>query len=153
MENSTISAPEIPDFAGQNQSQTHHNHHLEEPDLHPPPHHHHVALPSTSILLIVIPIFIIILLLAILLLVIMLRKLQSHKSHGSSTRSGGSSISNKDCMFIAHSSINMSSSPGRILIIFVHLCHMVMHVLEYCFLVVKMHCRCERWMLIWKQFK
>ncbi|CDP15544.1 unnamed protein product [Coffea canephora] len=105
MENSTISAPAIPEFAGQNHSQTHQNYHHLEPDH----HHHHAALPSTTILLIVIPIFIVILLLAIFLLVIMLRKLQFHKSHGS-TKSG-SIICNKDCMFVAHSSINIGSSP------------------------------------------
>ncbi|KAL3538050.1 hypothetical protein ACH5RR_001416 [Cinchona calisaya] len=107
MENSTIAAPSKPDLAGKNNSKTHHNYHHSEPDH----HYHHVrgALHSTSILLIVIFIFIVILLLAIFLFIVILKKIQSSKNHGS-TKSG-SIISNKECVFIAHSSISINSSP------------------------------------------
>ncbi|XP_057512060.1 probable serine/threonine-protein kinase PBL7 [Actinidia eriantha] len=79
--------------------------------LHPQPHHHHHDIvPSTSILIIIIPIIIVLILCSILLVVLMLRRLKSAKKTDSGKSVSGAS-SNSNCMFIAHSTININASP------------------------------------------
>ncbi|PSS24915.1 Receptor-like serine/threonine-protein kinase [Actinidia chinensis var. chinensis] len=83
-----------------------HNH-----QLHPQPHkHHHDIFPSASTLIIIVPIIIVFILCSILLIVLMLRRLKSAKRSGSSKSDSGAS-SNSNCMFIAHSTININASP------------------------------------------
>ncbi|KAG9132685.1 hypothetical protein Leryth_020905 [Lithospermum erythrorhizon] len=92
---------------------THNHHHKKlEHNLHQQEHQHHIQFPSTTVLMIVIPIIIIILLLSILLLIIMLRRLQFSKENVARTSSKvRSSLNNRNCLFIAHSSITITSSP------------------------------------------
>ncbi|KAL2490484.1 Protein kinase superfamily protein [Abeliophyllum distichum] len=94
------------------ENHTHNLHHLHQPQPHGQPHHGDV-LPSSSVLIIVIPIIIMFLILAILLLIVMLRRLQSAKCKRS-PKSSKSVINNSNCMFIAHSTININSSPAEV---------------------------------------
>ncbi|XP_019258707.1 PREDICTED: serine/threonine-protein kinase CDL1 isoform X2 [Nicotiana attenuata] len=95
---------------GWKSNHSHSHHHLESQSH--KIHQHNDMLPSTSILLIIIPIIIIILLIAISLLIVMLKRIQSAKDNGISSKSR-SVINNSNCMFIAHSTINIHSSPVK----------------------------------------
>ncbi|KAJ8572925.1 hypothetical protein K7X08_009436 [Anisodus acutangulus] len=97
-----------PSPVGWKSNNSHSHHHLESQSH--KIHRHNDMLPSTSILLIIIPIIIIILLIAIALLVVMLKRIQSAKHNGVRSKSK-SFINNSNCMFIAHSTINIHSSP------------------------------------------
>ncbi|KAL0464194.1 UNVERIFIED_CONTAM: putative serine/threonine-protein kinase PBL7 [Sesamum latifolium] len=86
-----------------------HHHHLEH--VSQTHGHHHEIIPSSSLLIVVIPIIIVILLLAILLLTLMLRRLQlSRDTTTTSVATSKSIINNTNCMFIAHSTVNIRSS-------------------------------------------
>ncbi|XP_059312080.1 probable serine/threonine-protein kinase PBL7 [Lycium ferocissimum] len=88
-----------------------HSHHHSESQSHKS-HQHNDMIPSTSILLIIIPVIIIILLIAISLLIVMLKRIQSAKHNTiNSSKSTSHVINNSNCMFIAHSTINIHSSP------------------------------------------
>ncbi|KAL0397335.1 UNVERIFIED_CONTAM: putative serine/threonine-protein kinase PBL7 [Sesamum calycinum] len=89
-----------------------HHHHLEH--VSQTHGHHHEIIPSSSLLIVVIPIIIVILLLAILLLTLMLRRLQLSRDTTTATTTSvatsKSIINNTNCMFIAHSTVNIRSS-------------------------------------------
>ncbi|KAA8545084.1 hypothetical protein F0562_019868 [Nyssa sinensis] len=102
---STVAAAGPPGVSAKNHT---HNHHHSPPQPHK---HHHDILPSTSVLTIIIPIIIVILLLLIFLIIVMLRRLKSAKNNDSIKRSNRNSISNRYCMFIAHSTLNINASP------------------------------------------
>ncbi|KAL0429509.1 UNVERIFIED_CONTAM: putative serine/threonine-protein kinase PBL7 [Sesamum radiatum] len=87
-----------------------HHHHLEH--VSQTHGHHHEIIPSSSLLIVVIPIIIVILLLAILLLTFMLRRLQLSRDTTTTTSvsTSKSIINNTNCMFIAHSTVNIRSS-------------------------------------------
>ncbi|XP_009768138.1 putative serine/threonine-protein kinase PBL7 [Nicotiana tabacum] len=106
MENNNTGIATSP--VGWKSNHSHSHHHLESQSH--KIHRHNDMLPSTSILLIIIPIIIIILLIAISLLIVMLKRIQSAKDNGISSKSR-SVINNSNCMFIAHSTINIHSSP------------------------------------------
>ncbi|KAL3349549.1 hypothetical protein AABB24_022585 [Solanum stoloniferum] len=89
-----------------NYSQSHHH---SESQSHKN-HQHNDILPSTSVLLIIVPIIIIILLIAISLLIVMLKRIHSAK-HNGTNNSSKSVINKNNCMFVAHSTINIHSSP------------------------------------------
>ncbi|KAK6804920.1 hypothetical protein RDI58_002704 [Solanum bulbocastanum] len=89
-----------------NYSQSHHH---SESQSHKT-HQHNDILPSTSVLLIIVPIIIIILLIAISLLIVMLKRIQAAK-HNGTNNSSKSVINKNNCMFVAHSTINIHSSP------------------------------------------
>lgn len=108
MENNNTGIATSP--VGWKSNHSHSHHHLESQSH--KIHRHNDMLPSTSILLIIIPIIIIILLIAISLLIVMLKRIQSAKDNGISSKSR-SVINNSNCMFIAHSTINIHSSPGN----------------------------------------
>ncbi|KAI5658934.1 hypothetical protein M9H77_27727 [Catharanthus roseus] len=98
-------------------NQTHVQHHHLDPQQHADQHddhkhNHNSTISSTSILLIVIPIIIVILLLAISFLILMLRRLQTNKKCDSKRKSNGNVIvTTKDCLFVAHRTININNSP------------------------------------------
>lgn len=78
-------------------------------------HHHHDILPTTTIFIIIIPIILVLLLLAILLIIVMLRRMKSAKNAASGSSSGSNNcIANSNCLFTAHSTININASPGTI---------------------------------------
>ncbi|XP_015063208.1 probable serine/threonine-protein kinase PBL7 [Solanum pennellii] len=85
------------------------NHHHSESQSHKN-HQHNDILPSTSVLLIIVPIIIIILLIAISLLIVMLKRIQSAK-HNGTNNSSKSVINKNNCMFVAHSTIDIHLSP------------------------------------------
>lgn len=87
------------------------NHHHSESQSHKN-HQHNDILPSTSVLLIIVPIIIIILLIAISLLIVMLKRIQSAK-HNGTNNSSKSVINKNNCMFVAHSTIDIHLSPGN----------------------------------------
>ncbi|XP_057763703.1 pto-interacting protein 1 [Salvia miltiorrhiza] len=66
---------------------------------------HHELIPSSSLLTILIPVVIVVLLLAILLLTAMLRRL--HFSRAAGAAASKRVVHNSNCMFIAHSTINL----------------------------------------------
>ncbi|XP_049351564.1 probable serine/threonine-protein kinase PBL7 [Solanum verrucosum] len=85
------------------------SHHHSESQSHKN-HQHNDILPSTSVLLIIVPIIIIILLIAISLLIVMLKRIQSAK-HNGTNNSSKSVINKNNCMFVAHSTIDIHLSP------------------------------------------
>ncbi|KAL7120121.1 hypothetical protein ACP275_02G103800 [Erythranthe tilingii] len=98
--------------ASKNHSHSHSQHELSE---------HHEIIPSSSLVIILIPVIIVILLFAILLLALMLRRLQFSRSNtanrissisSSSTTNNKNVVNNSNCMFIAHSTINIASEAS-----------------------------------------
>uniref|UniRef100_A0A2N9ED71 Protein kinase domain-containing protein n=1 Tax=Fagus sylvatica TaxID=28930 RepID=A0A2N9ED71_FAGSY len=71
--------------------------------------HHHGIFSSISILILSISITFIVLLLAILLLIVLLRRLKSAKKNG--TWKEHNNINNTSSRFIAHTTVNINSSP------------------------------------------
>ncbi|KAH6819089.1 Protein kinase superfamily protein [Perilla frutescens var. frutescens] len=81
-------------------------------------HQHHEIIPSSTLLIIVIPIIIVVLLLAILLLAVLLRRLHFSRGNTATTTAASSSSKrivhhNSNCMFIAHSTINIDPTSDR----------------------------------------
>ncbi|XP_059652516.1 probable serine/threonine-protein kinase PBL7 [Cornus florida] len=96
METNTTAAPaRPPGLAAENHT---HNHH----------HHPHI-LPSSSILTIILPTTITILLLSVFLIILTLRRQKSAKNNSSPKTN--IIINNRNCTFIAHSTINVTASP------------------------------------------
>ncbi|GMP40419.1 hypothetical protein CsSME_00010875 [Camellia sinensis var. sinensis] len=102
METNTTVIPASPPVPSA-ENDTHNHHHPSQP-------HHHDIIPTTSILIIILPITIIILLLSILLIIVMLRRLKSTKTNDN--RKSNNGINKNNCMFIAHSTININASPN-----------------------------------------
>ena len=72
--------------------------------------HHHGIFSSISILILSISITFIVLFLVILLLIVLLRRLKSAKKNG--TWKEHNDINNTSSRFIAHTTVNINSSPG-----------------------------------------
>ncbi|XP_059648550.1 probable serine/threonine-protein kinase PBL7 [Cornus florida] len=88
-----------------------HRHHLSSQQSQPH-NHHHDTLPPTSVLIIIISFIIAILLLSIFLIIVVLRRLKSAKNNGSSTaKTNNTCIDKRNCLFIAHNTITINSSP------------------------------------------
>ncbi|KAL8545616.1 hypothetical protein ACS0TY_005663 [Phlomoides rotata] len=92
-----------------------HINNLDEMHNHQSHNQHHEIIPSSSLLIILIPIIVVVVLLvAILLLVLLLRRLHFFRANSATTSVASSKriINNSNCMFIAHSTINLNSSPA-----------------------------------------
>ncbi|KAL9447397.1 hypothetical protein AB3S75_014960 [Citrus x aurantiifolia] len=102
--NSTAIAPDA------KSSHTHHKHYLHNSSISDQSHvHRHAILSFHSIIIIIVSVISVIVLVALVLLVLMLRRLKSSSedSHGSSFKDNKSGSSR----FIAHMTINSTSSP------------------------------------------
>ena len=105
--NKTI-APASPPGPSTANNHTQKHHHLHS-QIHSQSHHHGIF-SSTSILILVISIIFIILLLAIILIIFLLRRLKSAKNNGNWKKHN--SMHNTRSRFIAHTTVNVNSSPG-----------------------------------------
>ena len=108
MEVNITIAPASPPAPSTSNNHTQKHHHLHS-QIHSQSHHHGIF-SSTSILILVISIIFIILLLAIILIIFLLRRLKSAKNNGNWKKHN--SMHNTRSRFIAHTTVNVNSSPG-----------------------------------------